>query len=141
MVRIRQSFLCDIPGLVPIEVCIVEKNSHQLWDCHCRVCIVELDSNLFRKCIPVCIVASEAPYEIGKRAGYEEVLLHKTYPLPQAGGVVGIKNSGEGFGLERLGHSCDEVPVAKRYKIEIFRRLRSPEAKRIDRLAAVTDYR
>jgi hypothetical protein len=104
------------------------------------MCIVELNGDLFWKCLPIGIVASEAPNEIGHRAGYEKVLLHKTQPLPHVGGVVGIKNSGEGFGLERLRHSSDGVPVTERRKVEVIRCVRSPEAKRIDGLAAVTDY-
>src|SRR5580704_5474436 len=105
------------------------------------MCIVELDGGFFRECIPIGIAPPEAPYKIGHRAGYEKVLLHKTQPLPAGSGVVGIKHSGEGLGLERLGNCSDEVPVAKGRKVEVFRRVRSPEAKRINRLAAVTDYR
>src|SRR6202021_1528209 len=105
------------------------------------MCIVELDGRLFGEFIPIGIAPSEASYKIGHRAGYEKVLLHKTQPLPTGSGVVGIENSGEGFGLERLGHCSDEVPVAERRKVEVFRCVRSPEAKRINRLAAVTDYR
>src|SRR5215469_3932385 len=141
MVRVRQSLLCNVPGLVPIEVRVVEENSHQLGNRHCRVCIVELDGGLFRKRVPVGIVASEAAYDIGQRAGDQEVLLQKAQTLPQAGGVVGIKDSGEGLGLERLGDGSDEVTVAERRKVKVIRRVRSPETKRIDGFAAVTNYR
>src|SRR5262249_34807922 len=58
-----------------------------------------------------------------------------------AGRVIRIKDPREGFGLERLGDGTDELPVAERSKVEVIRRARSPEAKRIDCLAAVTDYR
>src|SRR5262249_10944963 len=40
-----------------------------------------------------------------------------------------------------LGDGADEVPMAECGKVEVFRRLGSPEAKRINRFAAVTGYR
>src|SRR5262249_55975075 len=40
-----------------------------------------------------------------------------------------------------LGDSTDELPVAERSEVEVIWCARSPEPKRVDRFAAVTDYR
>src|SRR5262245_6048896 len=78
VVRIPESPLCEVPSLVPFQMCVVEQNPHQLGHRHRRMCIVELDSGLFRKRSPVSVAAPEAPHEIGQRAGHEKIFLHES---------------------------------------------------------------
>ena len=74
---------------------VVEKNSHQLRNRHCRMCVVELDRYFLREQAPVAVAATEAAHQIGKRAGDQEILLHESESLTLACGVVGIENSSE----------------------------------------------
>ena len=77
VVRISEGPHCDIPRLVPSQVCFIQQNSHQLGDRQRRVRIVELDGNFLLEDPPVGVAAPEAPDEIGKRAGNEKILLHE----------------------------------------------------------------
>ena len=103
--------------------------------------IVELDGDFFRKCSPVRVAAPEAPYEVSQRAGHEKILLQEAQPLPHARRVVRVKHPREGFGRERLSHRADEITMTEHLKVEVVRCIRSPEAKRVDGLAAITDHR
>ena len=87
------------------------------------------------------LLAPEAPHEIGQRTGDEKILLHEPQSLSLAGGVVGIENAGERFGIERLGQRADEIAAAEFLKVEIIVRRRGPEPERIDGLAAVAHDR
>src|SRR5262249_138039 len=133
-----QSPLCQVPGSVPSKLRFVEQNPHQFRHRHCRVRIVELYGDLFRKRRPVGIAALETPYEIGERAGHQKIFLDEAQALPHPGGVVGIEEACEGFGFERLGHRTNELPVTERLKVEVIGRRCGPEAERIDGFATVT---
>ena len=54
--------------------------------------------------------------------------------------VVGIQDPRQRFGLERLGQRADEIAAAEFLKVEVVVCRRSPEAERIDGLAAVTHH-
>ena len=82
VVRVRQSPLCEIPGLVPTEMRVVQQNPHQLGNGHRRVRVVHLDGDFLGKGVPVGVAAPEAPHEVAQRAGDEEILLQKAQPLP-----------------------------------------------------------
>ena len=139
VVRVGQSSLRDVPGLVPAEMRFVEQNPHQLGDGHRRMRVVELDGDLLGKRVPIGVAAPEAPHQIGQRAGDQKILLHEAQSLPHARRVVGIEHPREGFGRERLGHRADEIAVAELLEIEVIGRRRGPEPQRVDGLAAVAD--
>src|SRR5207247_8468521 len=130
----------EVPSLIPFQVRFVEKNPHQLGNRQRRVRIVELDGGFFRKRGPIGVAVPEAPYEVGERAGHEKIFLHEAQPLPHARGIVRVKYPREGFGRESLSHRADEISVAEDLKFEVIVRMGGPEAKRVDRFAAVTDY-
>ena len=140
VVRVCQGPLCDLPRLVPSEVCLVEKNAHQLRNRHRRVCIVELNGNLLREPAPIGVAKAEASHEIGQRAGHEKVLLHKAQALTHARGVVGIQYSRERFGPERLCQGTHEIAAAEFLKVEVIVCRRSPQPERIDGLPTVAHY-
>src|SRR5207244_11295132 len=99
--------------------------------------VIELDGDFFRKRRPIGVAPPEAPYEIGQRAGDEKILLHESQSLPLTGGVVRIEHSREGLGRKRLGQRPDKVAAAEPVKVEVIWRCRGPEAKCVDRLAAI----
>src|SRR4029453_1648867 len=92
-----------IPSLIPSETRFIEQNPHQLRHRHCRVRIIELNSNFVGWFLPVGVGPSEATDKIGERAGDEKILLHKTQSLSLRRVVVGIQHPGERFGLECFG--------------------------------------
>src|SRR5207249_4227485 len=105
-----------------------------------RTCFVGLDGRFVGKRAPVSIAAAEAPDQIGQRAGDEKVLLEEPQPLPPGRGVVGIENPSEGLGGERPRQRADELTMTERLEIELHGYGRRPEAKGVDRLAAVPHH-
>src|SRR5882757_7995716 len=101
--------------------------------------VVKLDGDFFRQRIPIGVVALEASYKIGKRAGHEKIFLHEPQSLSEACGVVRGEYAREGLGLERLGHRTDEISVTECLKLKVIGGFRRPEAKCVDVLAAVTN--
>src|SRR6266851_1548379 len=73
---VGQGSLCQVPGFVPPEICVIEQDPHQLRYCQCRVRIVELNRNLVGQFAPVGVLTPEAANEIGQRAGNQKVFLH-----------------------------------------------------------------
>ena len=98
---------------------IVEQDPHQLRHRHRRVRIVQLNRDFVRECVPIGIAATEAPHQIGQRAGYQKILLNKAQCLSHAGGVVGIQHPSQGFGCESAGQRSDEIAAAECLKVEI----------------------
>ena len=68
MVRIRQGPFGEIPGFVPTQLCIIQQDSHQFGDCHRRVRVVQLDSNLLGESAPCRVGSAKAAYEVGPDA-------------------------------------------------------------------------
>ena len=62
------------------------------------------------------LLRAEAAHEIGQRTGDQEIFLHETQSLPQAGRVVGIQHAGQRLGRQRLGESAHEIAVLKSWK-------------------------
>ena len=141
VIGVGQSPLCDVPGLVPPQMSVVEQDPHQLRDRHRRMRIVHLDRDPFRQRAPVGIGAAEPPHEVGKRAGDEKIFLHEAQCLPHARRVVGIEHPRKRLGRERSGQSADKIAATELLEIEIVRRGGRPQTQRVDRLAAVTDHR
>ena len=139
MVRIGQGFLCEFPGFLPAEMRFIEQNSHQFWDRQCWVRVIELNSNLVWECAPIVVRAPETSHQVGQRGGDQEIFLHEAKCLSPAGRVIWIENPGDGFGGESLSQCGDEIATTEFLKVKVTRSGRSPEAQRINGLAAVTD--
>src|SRR5262245_33497924 len=60
VIGIGEGPLSKIPGLIPTEMRLIEQNPHQLRHRHCRVRVIELNSNLVRECAPVRVSLAEA---------------------------------------------------------------------------------
>src|SRR5215475_6001539 len=81
VISIGQGPLSKIPSLIPTEMHLIEQNPHQLRHRHCRVRVIELNSNLVRKCAPVRVGLAEAADKVRQRTGDEKILLHKAQSL------------------------------------------------------------
>src|SRR5262249_39785612 len=49
VIGIPQGCLSNLPGLLPGQVLFVYKHTHQFRDCHCRMGVIELNSDLGRE--------------------------------------------------------------------------------------------
>ena len=49
MIGVTQRALGDAPGIVPSNIMLVDQDAHELGDGDCRVCVVELDGDVFRQ--------------------------------------------------------------------------------------------
>src|SRR3954471_8608236 len=102
--------------------------------------IVELDGDFPGKRAPVGVARLKAPHEIRQGTSDQKILLHEAQSLSLARRVVGIQDPRQRFGLERLGQRADEIAAAEFLKVEVIVCRRSPEAERINSLAAVTHH-
>src|SRR5215510_29273 len=119
MVGVSESALRQVPGLVPSELPLVEQYAHQFRNRDCGVSVVELDRRMVRQGRPfVAPAAAEAIDNILERAAHHEVLLQEAQGPAGLGGIVGIKNSGQGFRFHVLDDSADEVAVRELGEIE-----------------------
>ena len=71
----------NIPCLIPIEMIVVDKNSHKLGDTHCGVSVVDMNSHFICKIIQ-CAVNREviADYALAGSRN-KEILLCKAQKL------------------------------------------------------------
>ena len=84
VVRVGERSLCDCPGVVPAELCLVEQYSHQLRHGQRRMCVVELNCGMVRQCAPIIAGGAETADQVGQRTGDEKVFLKETQPLAVA---------------------------------------------------------
>ena len=141
MIGVGECSLGDVPSLIPAEMGLVEKDAHQFRDGHGRVGVVELNGDLVRESAPVLIVGAEAANDIGERTRDEEIFLYEAQRLASAGGIVGIKHTGDGFCGQGFSKGADEIAAAELLKVKVIRSRRSPQAKCVDVLSAISDNR
>src|SRR4029077_9483114 len=71
----------------------------------------------------------------------EEIFLYEAQRLASAGGIVGIKHTGDGFCGQGFSKGGDEIAAAEFLKVKVIRSRRSPQAKCVDVLSAISDNR
>ena len=118
VIRVGQGALREVPGFVPAEVRIVEKDPHQLGDRHRRMRVVQLDGDFFGEQLPVAVGATESPHQVAQRAGDEEEFLDEPQSLPLRRRIVRIEHARDRFGRQRFGQRADEVAVAELLEVE-----------------------
>ena len=89
--------------------------------------VVHLNGGFFRQELPIGIRLAKPANRVGQRTGDEEIFLHEPEFAPLLRMVVGIENAGEGFRVERLGDSGDEIAAAESLKVERVRGGCAPE--------------
>src|SRR4029077_14000609 len=71
----------------------------------------------------------------------EEIFLYEAQRLASAGGIVGIKHTGDGFCGQGFSKGGDEIGAAGFLEVKVIRSRRSPQAKCVDVLSAISDNR
>src|SRR5215471_721024 len=99
VIRIRQCLSCQIPGHVPSQVRIIQKNAHQFGYCHRRVGVVQLDSCLIRQFLPITVVAQKPTNHVSDRTGDKEILLQETEALSRSCVIIRVEHARQRFRL------------------------------------------
>ena len=128
----------DRPCLVPGEVVFVDKKALQFGNAHRRVGVVQLDGDLVGKLGPIGVVFLKAADDVAQRTGGEKVLLEQAQLFAGLGVVVRVENLADGLGHVLLPDRFLVASAVEGLQIEFLRRLRLPEAEKIDRLRAET---
>ena len=141
VVGVAHALLGDVPCGIPVQILLVDQDSHELGDCNRGVCVVELDCGVLRQFPPVLARALESSDDIGQGAGHEEVLLLESEDLAQILGVVGVEHLAYVLGLDLVAHCLGVVAHVELFEAELFLCLGAPESERVDGLSAVADDR
>ena len=86
-----------MPSLIPGIAAVVEKDPHKLGNCEGRVCIVDMDSNLFVEVVKGTVNAHMLVYDVADRRSAEEILLSES-----EGFTLGVV-------IVRIEHLCDSL--------------------------------
>ena len=78
MVCVSTYFSCDIPSLFPRHIVFIHQHTHQFCNCHTGVGIIQLECNLFRQLIEICVHFFETGDHSLDRCGNKEILLTQT---------------------------------------------------------------
>ena len=121
----------DSPGLVPVELLLVDEDAHQLGDGDHRVGVVQLEDDPLGQVVQVEVVLQHLLDEVAQRAGDEEVLLLQAQLLALRGGVLGVQHLGDVL-RERLRPDglCVVTGVEDR-QVERLGCLRAPQPQRV----------
>ena len=93
MVGVGERPLRDVPGVVPVQMRLIEQDPHQFRHGERGMRVVELNGGLFGQRLPVLIPFAKPANDVGDRAGDQEILLHQAKPAPLQRMIIGIKNA------------------------------------------------
>ena len=90
MVGVAHDLRHDVPGVVPLELLLVDEDAHELGAAHGGVGIVGMDGHKLRQQVPVLAVLLLKGVEQAVDAGrYKQVLLLQAQQATVLAGVVG----------------------------------------------------
>ena len=131
----------DAPGVVPLEVFLVEEDAHEFGDGEGGMGVVELDGDLVGEGVDFVAVGLEAADDVMEGAGDEEILLLEAEAAALLDVVVRIEDLGdvfrEGLGLVGL----HVVAVVEEGEVEFLGGLGLPQAQVVDGVVAVAGNR
>ena len=129
----------DVPGVVPLELLLVDKDTHELGAAHGGVRVVGVDGHKLRQQLPVLAVLLLKGVEQAVDAGRDkQVLLLQAQQTAVLAGVVGVKDGADGLGLGALSVGQGIVAAVEGLQIEVLLdRLGSPDAQLVDGLAGI----
>jgi len=90
VVCVCENFRAHAPRFVPRQAVNVHQEAHKLGNGDGGVGVVKLNDDLVCKFRPVLVFGKVAAYDVLKRAGHEEILLHKAQIFSVFGFVVGV---------------------------------------------------
>ena len=129
----------DVPGVVPLELLLVDEDAHELGAAHGGVRVVGMDGHKLRQQLPVSTVFLLKGVEQAVDAGRDkQVLLLQAQQTAVLAGVVGVEDGADGLGFGALGIGQGVVAAVEGLQIEVLLdRLGSPDAQLVDGLAGI----
>ena len=129
----------DVPGVVPLELLLVDEDAHELGAAHGGVRVVGVDGHKLRQQLPVLAVLLLKGVEQTVDAGRDkQVLLLQAQQTTVLAGVVGIEDGADGLGFGALGIGQGIVAAVEGLQIEVLLDwLCSPDAQFVDGLAGI----
>ena len=104
MVGVAHDLCHDVPGVIPLELLLVDEDAHELRTAHGGVRVVGVDGHKLRQQLPVLAVLLLKGVEQAVDAGrYKQVLLLQAQQTAVLAGVVGVEDGADGLGLGALG--------------------------------------
>ena len=129
----------DVPGVIPLELLLVDEDTHELGAAHGGVGIVGVDGHKLRQQLPVRAVLLLKGVEQAVDTGRDkQVLLLQAQQTAVLAGVVGVEDGADGLGLGALGIGQGIVATVEGLQIKVLLdRLGSPDAQLVDGLAGI----
>ncbi len=110
----------DFPSGLPLHLILIHQEAHKLCNRDGRVRIVELDSVKLGEVLPVIVTVKETADDVLQGATYEEVLLNEAQFLAVLGGIIGIKDLGDGFADRFFAHRLDIAAGIEGFEVEFL---------------------
>ena len=111
----------DVPGVVPLELLLIDKDAHELGAAHGRVRVVGVDGHKLRQQIPVLAVLLLKGVEQAVDTGRDkQVLLLQAQQTAVLAGIVGVEDGADGLGLGALGVCQGVVAAVEGLQIEVL---------------------
>ena len=131
----------DVPGVVPLELLLVDEDAHELGAAHGGVRVVGVNGHKLRQQLPVLAVLLLKGVEQAVDAGRnKQVLLLQAQQTAVLAGVVGVEDGADGLGLGALGVGQSIVTAVEGLQIKVLLdRLGSPDAQLVDGLAGIAN--
>lgn len=129
----------DVPGVIPLELLLVDEDAHELGAAHGGVRVVGVDGHKLRQQLPVLAVLLLKGVEQAVDAGRDkQVLLLQTQQTAVLAGVVGVEDGADGLGLGALSIGQGIVAAVEGLQVKVLLdRLGGPDAQLVDGLAGI----
>ena len=129
----------DVPGVVPLELLLVDEDAHELGATHGGMRVVGVDGHKLRQQLPVLAVLLLKGVEQAVDAGGDkQVLLLQAQQTAVLAGVVGVEDGADGLGLGALGVGQGIVAAVEGLQIEVLLNgLGGPDAQLVDGLTGI----
>ena len=140
MVRVADARRRDPPCVVPFHLVLVHQDTHKFGNHERRMRVVQLHEDFLRQRIQRIFTNHVATQNVLQRAGDEEVLLTQAKLFALLRVVVRIQDLRQRLRLHLVHDGANVFAAVEILQVDFVVSLCGPKAKRVDRLAAVTDH-
>ena len=129
----------DVPGVIPLELLLVDEDTHELGAAHGGVGIVGVDGHKLRQQFPVrAVLLLKGVEQAVDASRNKQVFLLQAQQTAVLAGVVGVEDGADGLSVGALGIGQGIVAAVEGLQIEVLLdRLGSPYTQLVDGLAGI----